>query len=89
MVRISKHCSERAQGRNVQPDEVLFICQHGTQTGKGYVLTKADARQLEAEALEVLRKARKLQGILAAVKEDTITTVFRLNHSQERSMLLA
>jgi hypothetical protein len=86
-LKISQHGAARARQRGVRHRDVHFICEFGTRTERGFVLTDADIRELEAEALEVLRKARKLRGVLAAVQEDIVTTVFRLNRVQKRHIV--
>lgn len=86
-LRISQHGIARARQRGVRYRDIHFSCEFGTRTERGFVLTDADIRELEAEAHEVPGKIRKLRGVLAAVQEDTVTTVFRLNRAQERHIV--
>lgn len=87
MLTVSSHAQTRAQQRGLRHDDVCFVCQHGTETTKGYLLTEQDAHALEAEARYLLEKAQRLRGVLVPVAGGTAKTVFHATRAQQRRVL--
>jgi hypothetical protein len=73
--------------RGLRSEDIHFVCQHGTETAKGYLLTDKDAAALEAEAHQLLRKAQKLRGILVPVADGNVKTAFRATSLQQSCLL--
>lgn len=66
MFRMSKHSRMRSQQRGLHSDDAQFVCEHGTETPEGFMLTNEDAIELVAEAKFLLEKAQRLRGGLRA-----------------------
>ncbi len=71
----------------LKQDDVHFVCNYGTETTNGYMLTEHDAKALEAEARYMLNKAERLRGVLVPVAGDTAKTVFHSTRKQQKWLL--
>jgi hypothetical protein len=87
MLVLSQHAEVRAKQRGLRTDDIRIVCEHGTQTERGYIFTKKDAVQLEAEARDLIRRAARLRGVLVPVAEGVIKTAFKATHAQQRQIL--
>lgn len=86
-LHVSRHAEARTQQRGLRHEDVHFVCQHGTETAKGYLLTERDAAALEAEARYLLLKAQRLRGILVPVAGGTAKTVLRATRRQQQRLV--
>ena len=86
-LNVSRHAQARTRQRGLRHQDIHFVCQHGTETVKGYLLTEQDAEALEAEARHLLRTAQRLKGVLVPVAGDTAKTVMRATRRQQRRLL--
>lgn len=84
---VSRHAKARMRQRGLRHEDVQFVCEHGTETAKGYLLTERDAESLEAEARHMLLKAQRLRGVLVPVAENTAKTVIHTTRRQQRRLL--
>jgi hypothetical protein len=84
---LSVHAEMRIRQRGLKSTDVLFVCQHGTETKKGFLLTNRDAAILEAEGRYLLRRAQELKGILVPVAGNTAKTAFRTSRRQQCKLL--
>lgn len=87
MFVLSQHAEVRAKQRGLRRDDIRFVCEHGTQTERGYIFTEKDAAQIEAEARDLIRRAARLRGVLVPVAEGVIKTAFKATHVQQRQIL--
>lgn len=46
-LHVSRHAEVRTQQRGLRHDDVCFVYQHGTETAKGYLLTRKMRRRLK------------------------------------------
>lgn len=87
MFTVSDHAQIRTQQRGLKQDDVHFVCDYGTETINGFMLTERDAKALEAEARYLLNKAERLRGVLVPVEGSTAKTVFHSTHKQQKRLL--
>lgn len=86
-LKVSRHAEARIRQRGLRHDDVRFVCQFGTETPKGYLLTERDAADLEAEARYTMLKAQRLRGVLVSLAGNTAKTVFHATRRQQRRLL--
>jgi hypothetical protein len=86
-INVSRHAEARIRQRGLRHEDIHFVCPHGTETAKGYLLTEKDAAALEAEARHILLKAQRLRGVLVPVAGVTAKTVLRATRCQQRRLL--
>ena len=82
MFALSQHAEVRAKQRGLHTDDIYFVCEHGTQTERGYLFTEKDAAQLEIKARDLIRRAARLRGVLVPVTGGVVKTVFRATKRQ-------
>lgn len=87
MFALSQHAEIRAKQRGLRKDDIYFVCEHGTQTERGYIFTEKDAAQLEAEARDLIQRAARLRGVLVPVTDGVVKTVFKTTQPQQRQIL--
>lgn len=73
--------------RGLRKEDVLFVCEYGTQTERGFLFTEKDAAQLEAEARELIRRAARMRGVLVPTVGALAKTAFKATQYQQRRIL--
>lgn len=84
---LSNHARIRAQQRGLRFADIDFVVRYGSQVRDGYVLSDADAAELESEARSMLETASRLRGIYVPFTAQTVKTVFRANRKQLSRLL--
>lgn len=86
-IELSRHAQARMRQRGLRNEDILFVCEHGTDTGRGILLTTDDVANLEAEARHTLALAQRLKNVLVVINASTVKTAFRTSPSQQSRML--
>lgn len=84
----SKHCVTRAKQRGYKSGDAELVCQFGTDTGDGYVLTVEDRDEIISECKHLIERAQRLVGTFVCCSRDgAIKTIFHASRSQIKTQL--
>ena len=83
---ITEHAQVRVRQRGLKEDDLLFVCEHGTETSSGFLLTQQDVASLEAEARYLLRKAERLRGVFVPTAGRFAKTAYHATRKQQHRL---
>jgi hypothetical protein len=79
---LTKHVLRRAQERSIRETDLGLVCEFGTSTARGTVLTRNDILAVEREAAYLLDRLRKMQNVFVAVDGEDLITTYRATKKQ-------
>jgi hypothetical protein len=86
-LQLTHHGKQRIRQRGLSHRDANFVVEFGTETNRGYVLSRKDAEELKIYAKYLLESAQRLCGKFVACDGKYVITAFHSSDRQQRSLL--
>jgi hypothetical protein len=81
-------CDLKNVQRGIGLDDIELVESIGTQVGRGsYFIRRKDVQAYERQLKKKIDQARRLEGKLLVVKDDTVITTYHARQGKERRLL--